>query len=854
MKRFLVALLLITPLLLQAQNKILLNATKAESAGNADWVIDADLRNLGYSGGPPVAGQGNESNPQQIPTPAQSGITASSPETFWSGGISAWGVDLVKQGYAVETLPYNGSITYGVATNPQDLSNYKVFIDCEPNILYTAAEKTAIIQFVQNGGGLFMVADHTNSDRNNDGYDSPEIWNDLMSNNTVQTNPFGITFDLATFSQTTTNIPSLPGDPILHGIMGDVTAAMWSSGTSITLTPSANSSVKGVIYKTGSSFGNTGVMFAYATFGSGKVAAIGDSSPADDGTGDPNDVLYNGWTGDANGNHERLIINATLWLASGSAVPTPVLSTAAVTGITTVSALSGGNITSDGGSAITSRGVCWSTSANPTVSDPHTANGSGTGSFTSQLTGLSASTTYHIRAYAVNANGTYYGNDISFATTCSAVTALPFTESFSGTAIPACWSQVDHIGNGQVWAFGTITGYTPAPALTGNYAYLSSDGYGSGNSQNADLVSPLFDLTGYTSVTLSFSHYFRSYTGSSGTVAYSTDNGATWTTLQTFTATTANPASFSATVNAAAGQPQVLFRWNYTGTWGHYWGVDNVQVTGTPCTPLPVSISMIASADTVCQGTPVTYTVTAVNGGTTPVYSWKVNGVPAGTNSSQFTYEPAPGEQVSCSVASSLSCVSGNPATVTLATVVNPALSGRLFLKGINVLPSASYCQAAISIFTADAGTVFTVQAGGSATLIAADTVALRPGTSVAAGGYLHAYITPVCTGCNTPAAPVISPENNGTEPGIAHSFTSESGAWRIFPNPAHSEVILEWTGADRPKDGSIILMDLTGRSILWDNLPPAAQFIGLQDISTGIYILKIDTPGHSQVLKLIKE
>ena len=62
----------------------------------------------------------------------------------------------------------------------------------------------------------------------------------------------------------------------------------------------------------------------------------------------------------------------------------------------------GGNVTSDGGATVTERGVCWSTSSNPTLSDSHTTNGTGTGSFTSSLTGLSASTTYYVRAYASN--------------------------------------------------------------------------------------------------------------------------------------------------------------------------------------------------------------------------------------------------------------------------------------------------------------------------------------------------------------------------------------------------------------------------------------------------------------------
>jgi hypothetical protein len=302
---------------IQAQTtKILFDATKAEAAGNADWVIDADQYNLGFQYGPAVIGQGDESNAQRYQTPVQSGITQTTQETYWNGALSAWGIDLVKKGYAVETLPYNGQITFGNTSNVQDLSHYKVFIVCEPNIAFTSSEKTAILHFVQNGGGLFMISDHDNSDRNNDGMDSPHIWNDLLTNNAVATDPFGLSFDYASFSQTTTNIPNLPSDPLLHGVMGNVTEAMWSSGTSMTLNKNHNPSVLGVVYKNGSSYGNTNVMVAYGTYESGRFVGFGDSSPCDDGSGDPNDQLYDGWIQDANGNHEKIIINATIWLAS----------------------------------------------------------------------------------------------------------------------------------------------------------------------------------------------------------------------------------------------------------------------------------------------------------------------------------------------------------------------------------------------------------------------------------------------------------------------------------------------------------------------------------------------------------
>ena len=90
------------------------------------------------------------------------------------------------------------------------------------------------------------------------------------------------------------------------------------------------------------------------------------------------------------------------------------VSTSEVSDITEYTAKCGGNITDDGGAAITARGVCWSTSPNPTVNDNKTSDGSGTGSFTSALTGLNVNTTYYVRAYATSSFGTTYGNERSF--------------------------------------------------------------------------------------------------------------------------------------------------------------------------------------------------------------------------------------------------------------------------------------------------------------------------------------------------------------------------------------------------------------------------------------------------------
>src|SRR5258708_3477648 len=85
---------------IQAAN-FLFDATKAEMAGNADWVIDADTHNLKVSAasdGSGTPGAGSESNPQRYPTPDQTNVVAGTAETYWEGALSAWAINLVKNG------------------------------------------------------------------------------------------------------------------------------------------------------------------------------------------------------------------------------------------------------------------------------------------------------------------------------------------------------------------------------------------------------------------------------------------------------------------------------------------------------------------------------------------------------------------------------------------------------------------------------------------------------------------------------------------------------------------------------------------------------------------------------------
>jgi uncharacterized protein (TIGR02145 family) len=152
----------------------------------------------------------------------------------------------------------------------------------------------------------------------------------------------------------------------------------------------------------------------------------------------------------------------------------PDVTTKAVSNITGTSADSGGEITSDGGADIIARGVCWNTNADPTVANSKTSDGSGQGTFTSQLTGLSQNTTYHIRAYATNSKGTAYGADVIFTTTIATVTIgsqvwmaknLDVTNYRNGDPIP-------NVTDGILWISLTAGAYTSFNNLNSNSSSL----------------------------------------------------------------------------------------------------------------------------------------------------------------------------------------------------------------------------------------------------------------------------------------------------------------------------------------------------------------------------------------------
>lgn len=263
------------------------------------------------------------------------------------------------------------------------------------------------------------------------------------------------------------------------------------------------------------------------------------------------------------------------------------LTTSPVTSITSFTATSGGNITANGGFAVTARGVCWSTSPSPTIADAHTNDGSGNGVFISHMD-VNQGVSYYVRAYAINSIGTFYGNEIQFTTNIYCTRTLPYDEPFSGVAIPECWLQIDNQGNGQLWQFGTIGNQTPAPAMEGNYAFLNSNNYGTGDTQNAELLSPYFFCNVCSSIRIQFKHFFFNASSSTATLSYATGPGSSYTVLQTFTGTSSsNPEVITIDVDTPG---DAIFKWSYSGSYGSFWAIDDIQVSSTPV-PVYFSIS-----------------------------------------------------------------------------------------------------------------------------------------------------------------------------------------------------------------------------------------------------------------------
>jgi hypothetical protein len=195
---------------------------------------------------------------------------------------------------------------------------------------------------------------------------------------------------------------------------------------------------------------------------------------------------------------------------------TPTVSaTATVTSITGTTATSGGTITADGGTSVTARGVVWDTNANPVVSlSTKTSDATGTGSFTSSLTGLSIATTYYVRAFATNSVGTVYGPEVSFST--------PNTATLTSTTSSTITSYTAILGGVLSSTGGASTSISISYSTDSNFG-TSSTGSIQSNINSAGTYTAT--ISGLTASTTYYAKAFA--TNSAGTTYGPTINFST---------------------------------------------------------------------------------------------------------------------------------------------------------------------------------------------------------------------------------------------------------------------------------------------------------------------------------------
>lgn len=317
----------------------------------------------------------------------------------------------------------------------------------------------------------------------------------------------------------------------------------------------------------------------------------------------------------------------------------PNFTTTAITNITYNSADSGGTITTDGGSAITARGIVYATTPNPTLSNAVISNGAGNGSYTANLTGLLSNTTYYVRAFVTNSNGTYYANEVSFTTTNIPAPVATAATNISSSGFTANWNAVAG-ATGYYLDVSTSSTFSVPPTVTlgseafentltlftgsgGTYysansasadrpasypfAFAGSYGFGISNG-TATITSNNINTATYVSPQLSFKLASFSI-GSSG-------NGADASDTVTVEVSPDGGATYYNTVRIS-GNSNAYWTYNTTGIASAAYDADNtpvdfspgsggsrtsdgystVTVTGLPSTPnLKIRISLLNNA------------------------------------------------------------------------------------------------------------------------------------------------------------------------------------------------------------------------------------------------------------------
>ncbi len=506
--------------------------------------------------------------------------------------------------------------------------------------------------------------------------------------------------------------------------------------------------------------------------------------------------------------------------------------------------------------------VAWNTTAVFGLPEPGTTYapgsvlpGGGTviasGSMTSLAhTGLCAGTTYYYKAWSMTGNS-YSTGISSFSTTfCGAVSSFPWTEGFENNgSIPMCWSQQQVNNSGLNWIFTAGNGATnPSAAHSGAYNACLKDKTCPDNKNR--LITPTLDLTSTFNPALTFWHTQAAWGSDQDvlTVYYRTSANGTWTVLATFATSVATWTQETISLPSPGSTYSIAFEGN--AKFGFGICIDDIRVASNCPTPLSVSVSVSTSQNPVSQGISVTHLATALNGGPSPVFQWRVDGINvAGATSNSFTHVPNDDDEITCLLTSNAACAVNNPALSIPVFMTVVAVTENIALT--NGMVSGSTCYDALqTIVVAGDSSSFTVEPNAAVALIAGLRIRCLPGTRVLPGGQLNARITTTGEFCPAPGpAPVISDD---TRVGATNDVIP---VLKVYPNPTPGVVTVELSGTEPQTPFLAELFDVSGsRMTTRVFLSGEKQTLSLAGLPAGYYILKAQTGEHSVATRIVRQ